>query len=383
VKKQLEDNTESSKQWYYKQEDGRHEFVRGPFTRQEILEKLEKGIINKNTLIRHSSSYWYPAFRYLSNTPIYQKISVKFVILFLITISITLLIIKVYRVSRSAPVSYNIPVTEKAIPGPPEKQSYDKNVTGLHHPLQEVLTKEDIIRLTNYARIQSGLPQLTENQLLNVIAEERVRDMLEKQYLGHVSPTGEQASDIAQKVGYRYKIIAENIASGMFMNNQKIINGWLQSPGHRKNMFSQDIKEIGVAILKGTIQGQETWVAIQIFGLPSLPVAPQACIPPPQELKNEIEAKSMEIRNINSVLSDLKQKLDTEKESIEADKRRPSNNKQAINNLRIKIKIYNEKSNVYNNFLADVNAKSIVLRDMVTKYNTMLQDYNECRGSNK
>ena len=74
MKKQLEDNTTSSKQWYYKQEDGRHQFIRGPFTRQEILEILEKGIINKNTLIRHSSGYWYPAFRYLSNSPIYQKI---------------------------------------------------------------------------------------------------------------------------------------------------------------------------------------------------------------------------------------------------------------------------------------------------------------------
>jgi len=381
----LEDNTTSSKQWYYKQEDGKNEFIRGSFSRQEILEILEKGIINRNTLIRYGNGYWYPASHYLSDIPIYRKKPLRFVIVFLIAISVISLIIKVYNsgVFHSKPVPYNTPVTEKDIPGQQGRQSYDKNVTGLHHPLQEALTKEDVIRLTNYARIQKGLHQLTENQLLNAIAEERVRDMFEKQYIGHISPTGEQPSDVAQKVGYRYKIIAENIASGMFLNNQKIIDGWLQSPGHRKNMFSKDIQEIGVAISKGKINDQDTLVAIQIFGLPSLPVATQACIPPSQDLRNEIEAKKIEIRSLSSILSDMKQKLDIEKDSIEADKRIASNDKRAINDRRIKIKIYNEKANVYNNLVADVRAKKIVLEDMVTRYNGTLQNYKECRGSNK
>jgi hypothetical protein len=74
VKDQLEDSTTSSKQWYYKHKEGKHEFLRGPFTKQEILQKLEEGIIDKNTLIRHGSGYWYPISQHLSNAHIYQKI---------------------------------------------------------------------------------------------------------------------------------------------------------------------------------------------------------------------------------------------------------------------------------------------------------------------
>jgi hypothetical protein len=217
--------------------------------------------------------------------------------------------------------------------------------------------------------------------LLNTIAEERVRDMFEKQYTGHISPIGEGASDVAQKVGYRYKIIAENIAGGMFLNNRKIIDGWLQSPGHRKNMLSQETKEIGVAILKGTMNGQDTWLAVQIFGLQSPPVSSKTCVLPPQELYNRIEIKKAEIEKFSNMLDNLRQELDAEKTAIEDDRRMAGSNRQAAQNLSIKIMTYNEKSNWYNNSLADARVKSTILKNMVNEYNRMLQDYNECQRS--
>ena len=93
--------------------------------------------------------------------------------------------------------------------------------------------------------------------------------MLEKQYFDHVSPTGEQASDLAENVGYHYKIIAENIGTGDFLNNQKIVDGWMQSPGHRENILSTEVREIGAAVLKGKMKGSVTYIAVQIFGLQS------------------------------------------------------------------------------------------------------------------
>ncbi|MEN6422700.1 MAG: hypothetical protein ABFD76_12230, partial [Smithella sp.] len=54
---------------------------------------------------------------------------------------------------------------------------------------RESLTRETVIALTNKARVENGIAPLTENQLLNRIAEARARDMLEKQYFAHVSPT--------------------------------------------------------------------------------------------------------------------------------------------------------------------------------------------------
>ena len=145
-------------------------------------------------------------------------------------------------------------------------------VAGTGPPLlQEQLSKGAIIGLTNNVRTLQGLERLKENPLLDAVAEARAEDMLEKQYFGHVSPAGEQASDIAQRVGYKYEIIAENIASGLFFTNQKIIDGWMQSPGHRTNILSPEVKEMGASVIKGKMKGADTWVSVQIFGLQSPP----------------------------------------------------------------------------------------------------------------
>ena len=245
---------------------------------------------------------------------------------------------------------------------------------------QEPLTKDAIIQLTNDTRIYHRHTPLTENQLLNSIAEERVRDMFRRQYIAHVSPIGEQASDYAQKVGYQYKIIAENIASGNFLNNQKIIDGWMQSPGHRENMLSPDIKDIGAAIEKGQFKGGNTWIAVQIFGTPSPPVSVKVCTPPPQEIYAEIEAKKAEIESLDNRLARFKQELDEEINSIESD-RRNITNRQAADNLNIRAKSYNEKSKWYNDSLADLMARKSILKAIVGDYNRRAQAYKDCRAS--
>jgi hypothetical protein len=248
-------------------------------------------------------------------------------------------------------------------------------------PLQEDLNRESIIDLSNKARGLNGLSALSENQLLNTIAETRAKDMFEKQYFAHVSPTGEQASDVAQRIGYQYKIIAENIASGRFLTNQKVIDGWMQSPGHRKNLLATEVKELGAAIIKGSMSGQETWISVQIFGLQSPPVSQETCVAPSQGLLNEIQVKEAEIGGLNDSLKRIKQELDSEHTSIETDRRLLSGRSQEQNDLSIKIKAYNEKSNWHNQRVADIKAKALVLQSMINEYNEMLQTYNSCRTS--
>lgn len=122
------------------------------------------------------------------------------------------------------------------------------------------------------ARSENGLDKLKENPLLNAIAEERARDMFEKQYFAHDSPTGEGDADVAQRVGYRYKKIGENIAKGWYLNDKKLVDGWMQSPGHRKNILYSEYDEIGVAVVKGRFEGDEVIIGVQIFGRQSPPV---------------------------------------------------------------------------------------------------------------
>jgi uncharacterized protein YkwD len=245
---------------------------------------------------------------------------------------------------------------------------------------REKLAAVDIIKLTNSARAANGLPSLAENQLLNSIAESRARDMLEKQYFAHVSPTGQQASDIAQTIGYHYKIIAENIGSGDFYTNQKIVDGWMQSPGHRANILSPEVQEIGAAVIKGKMKGTDTYVAVQIFGLQSLPVAQNICVAPASNLLSDIEAKKAEIASLQEQLNRLKQELDSEQEAIETDKKYTYDNVEKIRKLNERINVFNEKSRWYNRIVGDAKAKSEVAQSMVNEYNRMLQIYNDCRS---
>jgi uncharacterized protein YkwD len=246
---------------------------------------------------------------------------------------------------------------------------------------REELTRDAIIILTNNARAVNGLPPLAGNKLLNSIAESRAKDMLEKQYFAHVSPTGQQASDIAQSIGYHYKIIAENIGSGDFYTNQKIVDGWMQSPGHRDNILSTEVQEIGAAVLKGKMKGVETYITVQIFGLQSLPVTQNICVAPSSNLAHDIEIKKAEMESLRDQINRLKQELDTEQESIETDRKYTYDNAEKIQKLNEKINAFNEKSRWYNRIVGEAKAKSDVTQSMVNEYNRILQIYNDCRAS--
>ncbi|MCE5262008.1 MAG: CAP domain-containing protein [Deltaproteobacteria bacterium] len=248
--------------------------------------------------------------------------------------------------------------------------------------LRENLNRDAIIALTNDARAMNGLPPLRTNPLLNDIAEARTRDMFEKQYFAHVSPTGQQVADIAQIVSYHYKRIAENIGSGDFLTNQKIIDNWMQSPGHRANILDSDVEEIGAAVMKGRMKGRETYVAVQIFGLQSPSVAQHApCVAPSKNLLDEIELKKAEIEGLNDQLRRMKQEFDAESASIETDRKYTYDDQQKIQSLNVRIAALNEKKHWYLRVMTDVQAKSIALKALVDEYNRMVQAYNACSSS--
>ena len=246
---------------------------------------------------------------------------------------------------------------------------------------REVLTRDAVIVLTNKARADNGLPLLAENQLLNSIAEARAKDMLEKQYFDHVSPTGQQASDIAQSIGYAYKVIAENIGSGDFYTNQKIVDGWMQSPGHRNNILSTDVQEIGAAVLKGKFKGTDTYITVQIFGRQSPPVAQKNCVAPSENLLHEIEIKKAELESLQGQLSRLKNEINDDKEAIENDQRNTNGDPQKITRLNERISAYNERTGWYNRMVGETKAKAAVTESMVKEYNRLLQIYKECNDT--
>jgi len=370
--------------WFYQTVNWRGNiFVCGPVSAEELLDLFKKKEIHGKTHVRYDpTDFWRPLDDVLplvravarQSAPKASRLTfMKSLKVVFIVICVVVGCIAVGRyVSDGRSVNNQSNVITKTYHAPNSERG---------HPGRETLSKEVVVCLTNRERTQNGLANLSENQLLHAIAEGRARDMVENDYFAHISPTGAQASDLAQRLGYRYKIIAENIASGIFLTNQKIVDGWMQSPGHRKNILSSEVKEIGVCVMKGRMRGTETTIAVQIFGLQSPAVSTKLCTLPSQGLMNEIEVKKAELRGLNERLESIRKELDSEKTIIELDQMLAKNYSKKNHDLNVKIKTYNEKNRWHNQSLAEIKAKEAVLNSMIEEYNKTLQSYKDCQTS--
>jgi uncharacterized protein YkwD len=253
-------------------------------------------------------------------------------------------------------------------------------------PTQKGLTKEGIIALTNKARSENGgLPPLSENAQLNAIASARLKDMFDRQYFGHVAPNGEAVTDVAHKVGYPYRVLSENIASGMFGSDEKIVEGWMQSPGHRKNILLANIAEIGVAVGKGKLDGRDTWIGVQVFGAqsPSLSTEESSknlCTKPDSSLLEAVEAAQSELNRLNDSASALRDRLETDKSEFQSpDPGGPYwKVKERTEARKVLIREHNERVNRYNRLVAEISNKQSQLQESIARYNGEVEQYNEC-----
>ncbi|MBL7142056.1 MAG: hypothetical protein ISS83_00070 [Candidatus Pacebacteria bacterium] len=127
------------------------------------------------------------------------------------------------------------------------------------------ITKSSLIQMTNNARQSSGLTPVTENAVLDNAAFLKAKDMLDKGYFAHYSPTGVTPWHWVSLAGYNYKSAGENLAVGFYESGQ-VHQAWMNSPGHAKNILNPNYKEMGIAVLRGNFQGGQTTLVVQFFG---------------------------------------------------------------------------------------------------------------------
>lgn len=121
-----------------------------------------------------------------------------------------------------------------------------------------------ILAEMNQQRQRQGLGPLRLNGRLNLAASDRVRDMFDQRYFDHVSPDGTQPFVWARHRGYRYSTIGENLAEGQ-RSAREVVNGWMNSPGHRANVLGSSFQDCGLAIAQGSPTGRTrgyTFVAL-------------------------------------------------------------------------------------------------------------------------
>ena len=127
----------------------------------------------------------------------------------------------------------------------------------------------------NAERVKHGGSTLQWDDELAAIARAHSDDMTRRGYLDHDTPEGLGPLDRAMRAGYdcwksNSYAIAENIAVETSLGNldrtaAEAVRGWVNSPGHRRNLLSREYDRAGVGASYGTWQGYKAVYLTQVF----------------------------------------------------------------------------------------------------------------------
>ena len=109
-------------------------------------------------------------------------------------------------------------------------------------------------------------PPLTLSRTLAGVAFGHAADMAEHDYFEHVDPAGQSPADRVRAVGYREKLVGENIAYGP-ESVDDVVKGWLGSPGHCANIMDPRFEQMGFAYATGR-GSRHGLYWVQVFAAP-------------------------------------------------------------------------------------------------------------------
>ena len=95
----------------------------------------------------------------------------------------------------------------------------------------------------NKERVNAGLPEFKKMEDLTKSATVRAWECLVS--YGHDRPDGKEFSTALDEQGIRWRSCGENIAAGQ-KTPQQVVTAWMNSPGHRANILSENFTYLGV-----------------------------------------------------------------------------------------------------------------------------------------
>jgi uncharacterized protein YkwD len=93
-------------------------------------------------------------------------------------------------------------------------------------------------------------PPVKLSDTLASVAFGHAADMAAHDYFEHEDLAGHSPADRVRAVGYREKLVGENIAYGP-ESTEEVMRGWLDSPGHCENIMDPRFAEMGIAFAPG------------------------------------------------------------------------------------------------------------------------------------
>jgi len=108
----------------------------------------------------------------------------------------------------------------------------------------------EVAKLVNAERAKAGLGALAMDSKLSEVALAKAKDMYNKNYFSHTSPTYGSPFDMMKQFGVSFNYAGENIAKGQ-RTPAEVMNAWMNSSGHKANILGQNFTKIGVAYYNG------------------------------------------------------------------------------------------------------------------------------------
>lgn len=102
----------------------------------------------------------------------------------------------------------------------------------------------ELLELTNLQRIANGLNALVISLELVEAAQVHSVDMANNNFFSHTGSDGSRPWERAQEQGYGSIFVGENIAAG-YTSAAAVVEGWMNSQGHRENILKPEYTEIG------------------------------------------------------------------------------------------------------------------------------------------
>ncbi|GAA0441301.1 hypothetical protein GCM10008983_18020 [Lentibacillus halophilus] len=109
--------------------------------------------------------------------------------------------------------------------------------------------EQQVVELTNQERTSQGLDPLKVDTELSKVARKKSQDMADNGYFAHNSPNYGSPFDMMEQFGISYQTAGENIAKGQ-STPQQVVDGWMNSEGHRENIMNPDFTHIGVGYVE-------------------------------------------------------------------------------------------------------------------------------------
>lgn len=118
---------------------------------------------------------------------------------------------------------------------------------------------------TNRVRESKGL--LEVNSALQRAAQNKAEDMVEKEYFSHMTPSGKTPWQWIDEMGYEYSSAGENLAVN-FDTSEGVVDGWMNSESHKRNIMNEKFTDVGIGIAKGKYEGQDALYVVELYGQP-------------------------------------------------------------------------------------------------------------------